>query len=150
MPTKYLTNLELNHLPLANPTSLTRNPSNLDEYLLIDSLKPTNLREAAEFKMIPVARPYKPITSITPFNLDHYGIGVVEAALSPQSYVSPPNFTPPPPTHPPPEYLLRPGGRKKSRRKLKRKKRKTKRRKNKRKSRRRKVNKNKRKSRRRK
>jgi hypothetical protein len=160
MPIKYLTDLKLKHLPMASPTGLARNPSNLDEAILLGSpLKAENLTDAVKLGMIPTARAYKPkktYSKITHYNPNHYGVGPVEAALSPQSYVSPesyvspPNFTPPPPTHSPPEHLRRHGGRKKSRRKLKRKRRKTKRRINKRKSRRRKVNKNKRKSRRRK
>ena len=155
MPTKYLTSLKLNNLPLESVNDLRFNPSNLNEAILGSPLKAENLTDAVKLGMIPTARAYIPNTSskITRFNPNHYGVGPVEAALSPQSYVSPqsfrPSFIPPPPTHSPPEYL-RIGGRKKSRRKLKRKKRKTKRRKNKRKSRRRKVNKNKRKSRRRK
>ena len=165
MPTKYLTSLKLNQVPMESINDLRYNLSNLNETILGSPLKAENLRDALELGMIQTAKPYKPITSrvytpitssnkITHFNPNHYGVGPVEAALSPQSYVSPesiqPNFIPPPPVHSPPAYLLRKdnGGRKKSRRKLKRKKRKTKRRKNKRKSRRRKVNK--RKSRRRK
>ena len=138
--------LKLKHLPMASPTGLARNPSNLDETILLGSpLKAENLTDALKLGMIPTARAYTPPPSskITHYNPNHYGVGPIEAALSPQSYVSPQSDVSP-------QYLYYLGGRKKSRRKLKRKKRKTKRRKNKRKSRRRKVNKNKRKSRRRK
>ena len=61
MPTKHLTNLKLNHLPMTSLTGLARNPSNLDKDILLGSpLQPENLARAAEFGMIPVARAYKP------------------------------------------------------------------------------------------
>ena len=84
--------------------------------------------------------------------------GVNVGLASPLRFESPmpPSKTPPPPNHPPPEHLKNTqsfeqffGGKRKTRRNSKRKKRKTRKRINKRKSRRRKVRKNKRKSRRR-
>lgn len=97
---------------------------------------------------VPVAKPYyNPLQRVgegqkKEFDKTRYGIGVIPAAMPPGWMPSTAMSS----KHPPDVTF---GGRRKTRRKSKRKKRKTRKRKNKRKSRRRKVRKNKRKSRRR-